>query len=342
MGDEAGIAVRALAREDLDAVVAIDAVIEGRPRRTYFERRLAAAVRAPKLHAQFAATDATGLAGYILARVLEGEFGGTEPGLRLEIVGVRRDRQHHGIGTLLLDALATWARRHGIRDLLTQAAWNDHGMLRWLGATGFSLAPNHIVDCAVAGGQYAPLRDDPVTIPEGEGPAHEIDYGGQSDNHFERLARDLADVRAMRPGDLADIVRIDRAITGRNRESYMQGKLGEAMVDSAIRVSLAARLDGRLVGYLMASADLGDFGRTEPVAVIDTIGVDPGYAHRGVGHALLSQLFANLGALRIERVETVVTSQDVALLGFLYEVGFNPSQRIPFVRRLDCQEPGKR
>ncbi len=69
----------------------------------------------------------------------------------------------------------------------------------------FTLAPNHIVDCAVAGGQYLPERDDRVTIPEGEGPAHEIDYGGQSDNHFERLARDLADVRAMSPGDLAEI-----------------------------------------------------------------------------------------------------------------------------------------
>ena len=93
MVDEALNAVRALAREDLDAVVAIDAAIEGRPRRTYFERRLAAAVRSPKLHAQFAATDTAGLAGYILARVLEGEFGRTEPGLRLEIVGVRRDRE---------------------------------------------------------------------------------------------------------------------------------------------------------------------------------------------------------------------------------------------------------
>jgi GNAT superfamily N-acetyltransferase len=331
---ESTIAVRALAREDLDAVVAIDAAIEGRTRRGYVERRLAAAVRAPKLHAQFAATDANGLAGYILARVLEGEFGRSEPGLRLEIVGVRRDAQHHGIGTSLLEALAAWARRHGIRDLRTQAAWNDHDMLRWLDAMDFSLAPNHIVDCAVAGGQYTPARDDPVTMPEGEGPAHEIDYGGQSDNHYERLARDLADVRAMGPGDLAEIVRIDRAITGRNREAYMQGKLDEAMVDSAIRVSLTARLDGAIVGYLMASADLGDFGRTEPVAVIDTIGVDPGYAHRGVGHALLSQLFANLGALRIERVETVVAPRDLALLGFLYDVGFAPSHRLPFVRRL--------
>ena len=71
-----------------------------------------------------------------------------------------------------------------------------------------------------------------------------------------------------------------------------------------------------------------------PVAVIDTIGVDSGYSHRGVGHALLSQLFVNLGALRIERVETVVAPRDLALLGFLYDVGFAPSQRLPFVRRL--------
>jgi GNAT superfamily N-acetyltransferase len=267
--------------------------------------------------------------------VLEGEFGRTEPGLRLEIVGVRSDVQGHGVGKRLFEALKACAGRHVIRDVRTQAAWNDHGMIRWLDGVGFSLAPNHVVDCAVAGGLYRSERDDPVTIPEGEGPANEIDYGGESGNHFERLARDFADVRAMGPGDLADIVRIDRAITDRDRTAYMQGKLNEAMVDSAIRVSLTARLDGAIVGYLMASADLGDFGRTEPVAVLDTIGVDPDYAHRGVGHALLSQLFANLGALRIERVETIVAPRDLALLGFLYDVGFAPSQRIPLARRLD-------
>ncbi len=104
------------------------------------------------------------------------------------------------------------------------------------------------------------------------------------------------------------------------------------MADSAIRVSLTARQDGAIVGFLMARADLGDFGRTEPVAVIDTIGVDPGYAHRGIGHALLSQLFANLGALRIERVETIVAPRDFALLGFLYDVGFRAVAA-------DCRSP---
>jgi GNAT superfamily N-acetyltransferase len=331
-----GASIRPLARENLEAVVAIDAAIEGRPRRDYFERRLKAALQEPKLHAQFAATDDAGLAGYILARVLEGEFGRTEPGLRLEVVGVRDDARGHGVGKQMFDALAEWARRHGIRDLRTQATWNDHRMVRWLDAMGFILAPNHVVDCAVRGGEYTPERDDPVSLPGGAGPAPEIDYGGRLGNDFERLARDNADVRGMGRDDLAEIVRIDRDITGRDRQDYMKHKLNETMVDSAIRVSLTARLDGAIVGFLMARADLGDFGRTEPVAVIDTIGVDPGYAHRGVGHALLSQLFANLGALRIERVETVVAPHDLGLLGFLYDVGFVPSQRLPFVRRLDA------
>ena len=139
----------------------------------------------------------------------------------------------------------------------------------------------------------------------------------------------------MRPADLREIIRIDRSITGRDRSGYIDGRLKEAMDDSAIRVSLTARIDDAIVGYLMARADLGDFGRTAPVAVIDTIGVDSGYEHRGVGHALVSQLFANLGALRVERVETVVAASDLALLGFFHCVGFKPSQRVSFVRHLD-------
>ncbi|MDA1117960.1 MAG: GNAT family N-acetyltransferase, partial [Proteobacteria bacterium] len=81
-------------------------------------------------------------------------------------------------------------------------------------------------------------------------------------------------------------------------------------------------------------ADLGDFGRTEPVAVIDTLDVAPEYSHHGIGHALLQQLFLNLGALRIERVETVVDRQAFPLLGFFYGMGFAPSQRLAFVKRV--------
>jgi predicted N-acetyltransferase YhbS len=114
----------------------------------------------------------------------------------------------------------------------------------------------------------------------------------------------------------------------------MQHALDEALRESGVRISLAARIDGSVAGFVMARADLGDFGRTEPVAVIDTLDVAPEYAHLGIGHALLSQLFLNLGALRIERVETVVDRKAFELLGFFYDVGFAPGQRLAFVKAL--------
>ena len=85
----------------------------------------------------------------------------------------------------------------------------------------------------------------------------------------------------------------------------------------------------------MARADHGDFGRTEPVAVLDTIGVDPAQLRQGVARALVTQLFANLAALRIERVETVVTPDDESLAAFLHAAGFVPSQRLAFVRAME-------
>src|SRR6202162_1425424 len=106
------VVIRPLMREDLASVVAIDAGIEGSTRHAYFERRLDAALREPKLHAQFAAIDEKGLAGYILARVLEGEFGRLAPGLRLEVIGVRGDAKGQRVGACLFDALSDYGRRH--------------------------------------------------------------------------------------------------------------------------------------------------------------------------------------------------------------------------------------
>ncbi len=327
------VTIRALTRQDLDAVVAIDGAIGGRVRRAYFERRVAAAIKQPDLHVQLAAVDAQGLAGYILARRAQGEFGRVKPALRIEVLGVHAQRQGQGVGRRLMDALSDYAQRHGVAELRTVAAWTDHGMLRWVDAMGFRLASDLVLDCSVGSG-YRDERDDALDLPASQTPGHETDYGAPEGNDFERVSRARCDVRAMRPEDLPQILRIDREITGRDRSAYIQGKLGEAMDDSAIRVSLTARLDDTIVGFLMARADLGDFGRTEPVAVLDTIGVDPAYGKRGVGHTMVSQLFGNLEALRIDHVETAVHPTETALLAFMLDTGFVRSQRLAFSRPL--------
>jgi GNAT superfamily N-acetyltransferase len=327
------IATRPLVGDDLQAIVAIDRAITGYSRHDYFRRRVRCAEREPAHHAQFVATDGRGLAGYVFARLMAGEFGRVEPALRIEAIGVRDDAHHQGIGDRLLGAMKDFARAHRIREFRTAAKWNDHGMLRWFDAAGFRLAPNHVVDCRVDAAEVHRVEKDdeqPAAVT-----AREIDYGAAAENDFERLARDRAEVRSMKPEDLPGVIRIDRRLTGRDRGDYVRSIFSEAMDDTVIRVSLVALDRDAVVGYLIARADLGDFGRSVPVAILDTIGVDPDYVHHGIGRALLSQLFLNLDALRIDRVETVVAPRDLALLGFLYDAGFAPSQRLPFILTLD-------
>jgi predicted N-acetyltransferase YhbS len=326
------LTIRPLAREDLPAVVAIDTAIEGRSRRTYVERRLAAALREPALHAQFAACDDQGLAGYLLARVLAGEFGRTRPSLRLELVGIRSGLQRMGAGSKLFEVLAQWAARHGIGALRTSAHWGNAQMLGWLAAMGFRLAPELVL---VLDAQRAqPAAGPAETLPEGHGPGREIDFGTPEANDHERLSRDCAEIGPMTPADLREILRIDRCVTGRDRAEHIAALLAEATETSRTRVSLVARLDGAVVGFVMARADTGDFGRTEAAAVLDTLGVDPDYARRGIGRALVERLVGNLSQLQVERIETLVRVADPELLGFFQGVGFVPSQRLAFAREV--------
>ncbi len=141
-------------------------------------------------------------------------------------------------------------------------------------------------------------------------------------------------MRSMMECDLRALVAIDRRIMGVEREEYYRGKLAEALTESDVRVSLVAEVDNVPVGFVMARVDLGEFGRVETTAVIDTIGVDPEYRDKGVGRALISQLLANLSTLRVERVRTEVDWQNRDLLAYLDRSGFLPSQRLCFNRPL--------
>ena len=331
-----GITCRPLSRQDLAVVVALDAAHTGHERSFYFERRLKAALAQPALHVQFGAERGGTLVGFMMALQLLGQFGRVEAALRLEAMGVAPGEQGHGIGTALLSHLEGQAKRLNAQAIRTTASWRDHAIMQFFDHAGFELGHNLVVDCPVHSHGLSVHEGDKVLAPQHLTgfSATEVDYSARPGNDFEALSRDKVDVRTLKAGDLGDIVRIDQGVTGRRRETYIQELVEEAMTDSAVRVSLVARVDGIAAGFVMARTDFGDFGRAEPVAVLDTIGVDPDYAHQGVGHALLSQLFVNLEGLRVERVETIVARENFGLLGFLYGVGFDLSQRLGLVKRV--------
>jgi ribosomal protein S18 acetylase RimI-like enzyme len=164
--------------------------------------------------------------------------------------------------------------------------------------------------------------------------AGELDFSDPRSDDFEALSRDVIPVRSMLPQDLAAVVDIDRREMGRARRAYYERMFHQMFEVAGVRVSLVAELDDRVVGFVMARVDYGEFGRTEPTAVMDTIGVHPDYRNLQVATALMSQLLVNLKALQVEHVRTSVSWRNVGLIGFLADAGFRPAQRLALSRPL--------
>ena len=135
-------------------------------------------------------------------------------------------------------------------------------------------------------------------------------------------------VRTLTAADAPRLVRIDQEITGRNRTEWYEGKLKRALLESDIRISLGAERDGLLVGAVLGSLHYGEFGQPEPIAVLDTVLVDPDVRGQGIGTALFDQLARNLCALGIRRLRTEVGWDEHELNRFLGHRGFVPAPRL--------------
>jgi ribosomal protein S18 acetylase RimI-like enzyme len=155
-----------------------------------------------------------------------------------------------------------------------------------------------------------------------------------------RLETDAVLVRTMCEQDLESVVAIDAASSARRRPRYFQLMLERSVKQAALQISLAAELDGRVVGFLIGSLYYGEYGVTETSASLDAIGVHPDYRRRHVGHALMRQLRLNMQALRIGSLRTEVAWSDFDLLAFLQRQGFSPAGRICLECGIDPTAPG--
>jgi ribosomal protein S18 acetylase RimI-like enzyme len=144
---------------------------------------------------------------------------------------------------------------------------------------------------------------------------------------MEQTRETVVTVRGLRPADLDAVIAVDAKNTGRRREEFFRIKLQQNLQETGIKVSLAAEIDGIFVGFLLARVYYGEFGTLEPVAVLDTIDVQPDFRGRGVGDALLQQLRVNLHALGVGTLRTEVGWDELELLTFFQHAGFRPAAR---------------
>ena len=174
----------------------------------------------------------------------------------------------------------------------TTALWREHALLGFFDRSASALAGA----CPRLRARRSRARLGARGARARARPADANDYGTPRLADFAPLARDAVEIAVLSQADIDGVARIDRRHTGRDRRGYLCRTVAEALADSALRVSLAARIDHALAGYVMARLDYGDFGRAEPVAVIDMIGVDPLRAHQGVGRAAVAALRKPRGA----------------------------------------------
>jgi len=316
--------MRPLTAEDLSRVIEIDENNTGRSRQNFFEKRVAAALKAPKQFVYIAYESDGYVEGYLLARLQQGAFGGDKTVAVIDDIGVSAEAQRKGVGHGLVAELAAIIQGKDIHEIRSQVDWTDQSMLNFFAASGFTLAPRYIY------AREAGYLDTQVDQADQE--TAEIDYSDPSGDDSVALSRDQVPCRSLKQEDLAAIIKIDAKNMGLDRSAYYDRKMAEILEESGVRVSLVAELDDHVVGFVMARVDFGEFGRTEPAAIIDTLGVDPDYGHRHVGSALLSQLMANLTVLRTDLVRTEVGAKQLALQGFLQHNGFMPAQSLSVTR----------
>ena len=142
-------------------------------------------------------------------------------------------------------------------------------------------------------------------------------------------------IRLMQVNDFSAVVKIDEKVLKTSRREYYQLKF-EELVQSTDRLptSLVAEAeDGTVVGFVMGDLLIGEYGISHE-ATLDTIGVDPDCQHKGIGQQLIREFMDHLKNLGVQKVNTLVDSNDARLTHFFTANDFSPSRTIYLERSL--------
>jgi len=134
-------------------------------------------------------------------------------------------------------------------------------------------------------------------------------------------------LRVLTPGDVDDITAIDKAILGKERREFWATKLEHLSKASAVP-SLAAEYKGRVIGFILGSSSGWEYGMSESVGWIDTIGVLPEYQGKGVSRTLFKEMISMFKKVGLDTVYVFVSWKKWDLLEFFEKMGFSRGDMI--------------
>lgn len=160
----ADVRVRALRREDWEALSRIDAAHSGVDKPDWWRDTVRRHLRRPSssLRVGLTAVEGGEPVGYLLGQVRAFEFG-SEPCGWIYAVGVRPDHLRTGVARRLLDEARTRFRRLGVGLLRTMVRRNDLPTLTFFRSAGFVAGPYVELEQRLVDAARAPSPPEPET-----------------------------------------------------------------------------------------------------------------------------------------------------------------------------------
>lgn len=131
--------VRVLKKEDLNAIVEIDAASSKENRREYYERKVEAILN-PKhnINSSLVCEIDGRVVGFVMGDIYFGEFGIPETTATIDTLGVDPNAQNRGVASELLDQFMMNMKVAGVNKVYTLVNWDDFALEKFFSRQRFS------------------------------------------------------------------------------------------------------------------------------------------------------------------------------------------------------------
>jgi len=130
-------------------------------------------------------------------------------------------------------------------------------------------------------------------------------------------------IRAMRSEDLEQVIALDAESGGLSRDDFFHRRWRAMEDNPKAYVGLVAASGETVEGFVLGHILTGEFGEVRPLAIIDSIAVDPWLRGSGVGSRLMEALKAEAGERQCSEIRTVADWARQDLLEFFSGTGFS-------------------
>ncbi len=126
--------------------------------------------------------------------------------------------------------------------------------------------------------------------------------------------------------DLDAVTEIDFSLLGKRRRDYWETRLERAEISGV--PSLAAEIDGQMIGFILGTASGWEYGIPENVGWIDTLGILKDYQGQGIARLLFTEMVSMFKKVGVATIYVFVNWRDWDLLQFFDKMGFKRGDMI--------------